>query len=258
MKLKRAIRNTLLRLGYDVRRNYFLPIAPAGDPDRIIGSMQLLLEDLAARGFSPVSILDVGGNLGSWSRLAKQVFPAANCFLIEPQIEMKPSLDAFCNEYPGSQWFLVGAGSVPSQMTLSICDNLGGSSFLPSESPDLTGNRMQRVVDIITIDSLLRDGKIPMPQLVKLDVQGYELEALLGGEKLFGPVEAFILEISFYRFLSEKQPIFHEVVAFMAERGYFAYDLPGYLRRPFDGAIGQIDICFAKRAGMLRANNRWA
>jgi hypothetical protein len=52
-------------------------------------------------------------------------------------------------------------------------------------------------------------------------------------------------------------PIFHEVIAFMAERGYFAYDFPGFLRRPYDGALGQVDICFAKHDGVLRTTNRW-
>ena len=170
---------------------------------------------------------------------------------------MKPYLDAFCDEFSGSRWFLAGAGAAPSQLTLTIWDDFAGSSFLPKESSELKASGKQRVIDILTIDSLVREGCVPMPQLVKLDVQGFEIEALRGGQSLFGPVEAFILEISFFKADSEKQPILHEVVAFMAERGYFAYDIPGYLRRPFDGALGQVDICFAKQNGALRASNRW-
>ena len=109
---------------------------------------------------------------------------------------------------------------------------------------------------VVTIDSLLEEGAIEMPDLVKLDVQGFELEALRGGQRLFGPVEAFVLEASLFRFMPGI-PLFHEVVAFMAERDYLAYDFGGWLRRPHDGALGQTDVCFARKNGILRTTDLW-
>jgi hypothetical protein len=108
----------------------------------------------------------------------------------------------------------------------------------------------------VTIDSLVEQGAIVMPDLVKLDVQGFELEALKGATRLFGPVEAFILETSLFRFMP-RIPLLHEVVAFMADRHYYAYDFGGWLRRPYDRAVGQTDICFAREKGVLRATDRW-
>ena len=52
-------------------------------------------------------------------------------------------------------------------------------------------------------------------------------------------------------------PIFSDVIKFMADREYEVYDFPGFLRRPFDGALGQMDICFVKRNGMMRKTNNW-
>ncbi len=252
--MRKLIKRFFQSLGYDLHRLNSSP--DVGSASRPVGSMKMLLEDLYHRGLNPRSILDVGANKGDWSRMAKGIFKEAGFFLIEPQIEMKIYLEAFCKEFLGSQFFLAGAGATPGELMLTIWDDLAGSSFLPSESDELRESGKQRSVKIVTIDSLLEKELMPMPQLVKLDIQGFELEALKGGARLFGNVEVFILEASLFEFI-EGQPIFDEVVAFMKDQGYVVYDFPGFLRRPHDGALGQCDICFAKANGVLRANNFW-
>jgi hypothetical protein len=75
-------------------------------------------------------------------------------------------------------------------------------------------------------------------------VEGYEIEALEGAGTLLGETELFQIEVALYRFIN--RPMLHEVVAYMAERGYFVYDIAGSIRRPYDGAIGLMDLCFAR------------
>jgi FkbM family methyltransferase len=224
---------------------------------RHVDEMRPLLFELQGRGFEPRTILDVGAYDGQWSWMAAERYPSARFFLIEPQIELSASLAAFCERHPGSRWFQAGAGAVPGERPLTIRDGHQGSTFLPAPSLVEEDSGRQRRVRIVTIDSLLAEAAILMPDLVKLDVQGFELEALRGGQRLFGPVEVFILETSFFRFLPGI-PLFHEVIAYMAERGYYAYDFAGSLRRPHDGALGQTDVCFARQGGILRASDRWS
>ena len=232
----------------------FKAARPTNRP-RYADEMRPLLFELRARGFRPAAILDVGAYDGRWSTMAAEPFPDARFFLIEPQVEMKASLDSFCARHPGSRWVLAGAGAAPGHRTLTIRDGGRGSTFL--SGPSGPEERAGRQVAVVAIDVLLDEGAMAMPDLVKLDVQGYELEALRGGERLFGPVEVFLLETSLFRFLPG-MPLFHEVVAFMAQRGYHAYDLGGWLRRPHDGALGQVDVCFAREGGSLRASTRWS
>jgi FkbM family methyltransferase len=198
-------------------------------------------------------VLDVGANKADWSRLARSHFPQAKFILIEPQVEMRPYLDAFCNEAPGSQWKLAGAGPEPGEMKLAVWPDLAGSSLLPAA--DAGWDLEKRSIPIITIDSLF-DDRQELPQLTKMDVQGFELKALAGANKLIGQTECFILEVSLFRTVPD-MPVFFEVAAYLDERGYKLYDIAGHIRRPSDNALAQVDLAFVRKGGILDKNQGW-
>lgn len=254
--IKRVIRKLIKLFGYCLVK--INPYDQSGSFTRPIGNMADLLEDLKSRGLQCTSIFDVGANKCDWSRIAKKVYPEASFTLIEPQVEMEKELELFVEEFNDSNYYLAGAGPLNTKMQLTIWDDLVGSSFLPFSNSDLQKTGKQREVDIISIDSLIKEENICVPQLIKLDVQGFELEALKGAENTFGKTEVYILEVSLFPFDDVPGvPIFDEVINFMLERKYVVYDFAGFMRRPFDGALGQCDICFVKQTGFLRQSNRW-
>jgi hypothetical protein len=136
---------------------------------------------------------------------------------------------------------------------------MAGSSFLPPENDELRTSGKQRVINMISIDSIVEDKLFGIPDLVKIDVQGYELEALKGAEKIFGKTEVLILEVSLFSFSDVPGiPLFADVIDFMNDRNYVVYDFPGFSRRPFDGALAQCDVCFVKKDSFLRSSNKWS
>lgn len=220
-----------------------------------VADMTTILEDLKARGLECSSIMDVGANCGNWSRIAAKVFPLAKFILIEPLAELQKQLESFCEEHPGSRLVLAGAGSKSGELPLKVMPNISASSLILNEEFEQARGEL-RPTQIVTIDSLISSG-VPIPALVKLDIQGYELEALKGASLLFGTTDVFILEVSFFPFRSPKRVILHDVVRFMLERDYVCYDFAGFLRRPLDGALAQADVVFVKRDGFLRSSSRW-
>lgn len=232
-------------------------ISNSEQAENTVGNLGLFLVSVKRRGFDPVNILDVGANRGDWSVLAKKVFPRANLFMIEPLAEMEEHLKSFCSKYEGSKYFLCGAGSTTSKRYLTTWgDELAGASCMLEENPNLRANNMQREIQLVTIDSLIEEGKIPMPDMVKIDIQGFEIEALKGAQRIFGSSELIIVESSLFEF-TKGIPLVSEVIEFMRIKGYEVYDFSGFLHRPFDGAMAQVDICFAKKDGILRASDAW-
>ena len=114
----------------------------------------------------------------------------------------------------------------------------------------MTPYTRQRRVPIVTLDALIGAGEFPVPDLIKIDVQGFELEVLRGSLGCLGRCEMLIVETSFHHPLGER-PSFYRVVELMEAYGYRIFDLADLKYRSGDGALGQADICFVRREGLL-------
>ena len=107
-----------------------------------------------------------------------------------------------------------------------------------------------------TLDNILDKIKFPLPDFLKLDVQGYELEVLKGSGKALAHSEVCLLEISLLD-LGDKAPLLAKIVSFMDDNNYQAYDISQFMRRPFDKALYQIDMFFVKKDSPLVLSKRW-
>ena len=103
-----------------------------------------------------------------------------------------------------------------------------------------------------TLDRTIRDfyaGRAP--DLLKLDVQGFELQVLKGGEASLGGIRAILTEVSLLD-LHEDVPLLHELTGWLGGRGFVAYDICGMTRRPLDQALWQADLIFVRKDDPLR------
>lgn len=168
-----------------------------------------------------VSIWDVGANRGTWTKLAVSLFPGIPVIAFEPIPELFTSLSAL--HLPSVQSFQLALGSLPGEANLHITDNLDSSSLL-SPTPMLEtryGVRETALAPcrVVRADSLIQSERLPQPSLVKLDIQGFEIEALKGFGDELSKVKYLILELSFveqYR----GQHTASDVIAWLNERGF--------------------------------------
>jgi FkbM family methyltransferase len=229
-----------------------------GSAIRPIGDVKSFLEDIKARGFFPRGLLDTGANRGDWSKMALEVFPEARSVLIEPQDEMEPFLTSLCESDARCRFFKCGAGREEGELVLTLWEDTYGSSYTVAKDAKLLNEGKQRITPIRTLDAILTElGPSYVPDLVKVDVQGFELEVLRGGESLFSKTEVFILETTLLVGNHPVWPSTREVIEFMGAKGYEIYDITSYLRKPSDGSLGQIDFAFVKVEGRFRSNVAW-
>ena len=81
--------------------------------------------------------------------------------------------------------------------------------------------------------------------LLKIDVQGYEVEVLQGGRRLLKHVDYVLVEVS-YAHLYKHQATFEDVYSLLRQSGFSYTGNWGQLSSPVDGAILQGDALFAR------------
>lgn len=169
-------------------------------------------------------IIDVGANRGQFALYSRARFPGARVYALEPLARPRRRLERLFRGDDGVRIIAAAAGSSPGRARINVSRADDSSSLLP-----LTSLQTRRFpgtetvgfedVEVRTLDDLFRDQDLARPLLLKLDVQGFELEALRGAERLLARVDAVLTECSFLPFY-EGQPLFEDVLQFLAGLGF--------------------------------------
>lgn len=204
-----------------------------------------------AAGVGVRQIVDVGASDGSWTRDCLTVFPDARYLLIEPLPVHAGALASLNQRHPNVSIWQGGLASTPGEFDLLTHGDQ--SSFLRSDSfPDQRPHR----VEVRTLDSFLGSPLLHAPDLIKADVQGFELEVLRGAKKCLETAKLLLLEVS-YRRIYQNLALAHEVIGYVGGAGFRIYDICTYAGRPSDGELTQSDILFAAEGSPLFANEAW-
>lgn len=183
-----------------------------------------LVRGLASEGLSFATVIDVGANVGKFSRAALGVWPEATVVAFEPLPGEGRQLAATFSALEGVEVHTVALGAQDGTITFHPHVHSLSSSPLPvatdgaerywwaEELPPIE-------VPVRRLDAVLAGRDLPRPLLVKLDVQGFELEVLAGAPRTLERADAVVIEQSFQRFY-EGQPLFQESHAFLEAAGW--------------------------------------
>ena len=165
------------------------------------------------------TIYDVGANVGTWSLLAKAVFPHSVIHAFEPLPECHAGFLAKLTGVDGVQLHQTALGREDSTATMYLGDVTDTSSFLRPGPRVQDHGAPTSSMPLRALDSFVRESSLPPPDLLKLDVQGYELQVLEGATDALRAASAVICEVSFVE-LYEGQCLFVDIVGLLASRGF--------------------------------------
>jgi len=151
---------------------------------------------------SPIVVFDIGCFIGNFSRKIKKKFPDGSFFLFDPNPNLK--IKDF-NHYKL-------ALSKSDKKRIYYLNNFfpgGGSSLSANGKNDFWWNLTRKIitlkfwknyseheVDSITLDKFCEENKIKHIDILKIDVDGSELEVLHGGDEILNQVKIALVEVN--------------------------------------------------------------
>jgi hypothetical protein len=80
----------------------------------------------------------------------------------------------------------------------------------------------EKKVQVLTLNDFIKQKGVAIPDLIKMDVQGFELEVLNGASDILSKVKYLILEVSFVEFYAG-QPLIDEIISSVVDKGFRLY-----------------------------------
>ena len=229
MVLKNFIKKTLRHYGFDVIRYN------AYTSDEV--HIQTII-----RHFNIDTIFDVGANEGQYAMAIVDEGFQGKIYSFEPLAKVFEVLKTNARKYPNWQVINEGIGSKHEKVSMNVSENLTSSSILKTskqsiEAEPTTQITHTEVISITTLDKFFTENNVSGKSiLLKLDIQGYELEALKGATQLLKKCKLVQAELSFVP-VYEGAPLFQDIVDFLKREGFEIFAiLPGFM----NGKTGQM------------------
>jgi FkbM family methyltransferase len=205
-----------------------------------------ILRLLRPRLPDPPVILDVGASNGRWTREIMKIFPGAKVFLFEPGTAYTDEMRATLDSHERLELFPIAIGERDGPVTFHVHPDPQGSTTVEWQEGNFA---TPTTVPMRTIDSLIKEGAIPAPDLIKMDIQAGELAALKGAISTLPKVRALLLETWIMQGYGGKIPLLVDLMVFLRPLYFRLFDLGTQFRHD-TGALYSIDACFVNESFM--------
>lgn len=218
---------------------------------RALLSSQVLAsaEHRRALGDGIATVVDVGANRGQFSLAVRQWAPQARVIAFEPLSEAAAVFRNVLEADSKVTLHQVAIGPRAGEAVIHVSEAEDSSSLLPIAPLQAklfpgTGEVRTETARVGRLSDFVSPKELVSPALLKIDVQGYELEVLRGCTDLLQAFDTILVECSFME-LYEGQAFTHQIIEFLNTQGFVlrnAYNLE-YSRQ---GEAIQGDFAFTK------------
>jgi FkbM family methyltransferase len=196
----------------------------------------------------PDVVLDVGANRGQFTLLVKGLFPSATVVAFEPVEQALAVLRRLAAGMKGVTVVATACGAQRGSTTVNVAEDDDNSSLLPPTHRQLeldprSSTSGTEAVDIAPLDDLVDQRLLAGVSLLKIDVQGTELDVLRGATNLLKAVTYLYVELSFLeRYAGQSAP--SDIVRLLDRSGFALL----HLHNPISarGGLVQVDALFGR------------
>jgi FkbM family methyltransferase len=150
-----------------------------------IGGEQHILELLVPKVRADDVVYDIGSNFGVYSiLLAKAAGPKGTVIAFEPEAHAHDHLqeNVSLNGLTNVRSFCLALGDQAGEAKLFLGEVTGASCL----TRPITGEQCYELVEVVEGDRLVQAEGLPLPNLVKIDVEGHEYAVICGLRRTLG------------------------------------------------------------------------
>ena len=199
--------------------------------------------------FYPKVIFDIGAYKGDWTKMCFKICPKSKFYLFEPQDYLRKYLNSFQNKNIVYENILFGD---QDNKEVKFYQFRTSSQVLKFGENIPSVKKRTR-----SLDNYIKENKIESIDILKIDVQGYELNVLKGAISSLGMIEILIIEVSFLE-IYEKSPLASRIIKFLDENNFQIFDIVDFKYRPLDNNLFQVDMFFINKKSNIINDKRYS
>ncbi len=181
-------------------------------------------------GKEPSVIFDCGANIGFVTHKYLKEFPGARIFAFEPNPTVFEGLNKQYKKIQNVCCYNYGIGDVNGELIFNINRNTGTSSFLEANKYHTSNMASKQIrplkVKVKTLSSIMDENNVHHIDLLKLDIEGYEIKALKGLKDVSKDVSLIFTEVNLIP-TYEGQPLIEDIIAYLRSKGFHIYNFYG-------------------------------
>ncbi len=187
-------------------------------------------------------IVDGGAHRGDFSLSMLSIFPQANIYAFEPQSSSWALLARTASRNSRIKPFRYALGADSGTATFHINKSTLTSSLLPSSKQGLKYFKEfnqpcdAETIQVIRLQDFLAKESIPYLDLLKLDLQAYELQALKGLSDGIDSAKLIYTEVNFLSIYANGC-LFADINRYLHERHFYFYQFYNLVTSPLDGRL---------------------
>ena len=170
------------------------------------------------------TIVDIGCHKGQFALISKFIYKKSKIFSFDPLKSSKKKYKSILKKKDGYHFFNYAIGNKDVIAKINISKKNDSSSLLEITEKQTsifknTEKIKEEKIYIKKLNSCLKKKDLRKPSLLKIDVQGYELEVLKGCQELLNCFDFIYIECSFVE-LYKKQPLYYEINKWLKKRNF--------------------------------------